>query len=919
MNLMLEMLMKSSIGTAGRELSSLDLAYAYDKIPDVLQVLCQRCNCERSYIHEVDKNGLILDSYEYHVDESHHRKLFTEEEISSVLSSHMRELDENSYFILEDVENLKSSSPRIYSILKLYKIENCIHVPVYVDDKLYGYLALENFSSPDFYGFLNFVLDAAKFFSNLLHQKKMLEEYRYLAFHDQMTGAWNRYAYEEEIKNVPYYSSLGLIYYNMSFLTRESEDDLSESVSFVKDFYKEIQFIFKNHKIFRLSCDEFVVFCLNIDISNFKFLLFIADKSLKNENVMIYGSSYSRSLVDFNKLLSEAKSELYKMAKNNRVTKNDMKEFCPNMLRCSNGCENVLGINCVNDFLCKIYYSGDNAFAKFINDNYFDIEFFFNSMSLTDNYPYFGDLNTNLFYICDKMKELFGFNSNIIEDLIEKWKERIPASSDVELYEKDLQQVLARKKSQHNLIYKVLDVYGNEMWVECSGVVKFDPEVEKPTFFSGFVRKLEYNFIIDPVSGLAREGNAIIKIKELKDAKKDAVFIGFKLNNFDDINSSNGREVGNNLIADTIKRLIEHFKDEVLFYRLDGLRFLGIIMSDVDSEEVVDGVYSIVQEMYNYYNIIVTKPCCIGMINKDIESQTAPEIISNIMNVIELAKNNPEHKYFSYSVSDVTLKRQRSQMAMTLCKNVAEGFQNFRVVIQPVILASDMVVHSGELLLRWNYEGKDISPAIFVPILEKSNLIVNVGKWVFEEAVKNVRRVSQIIPDFKINFNVSYNQIKDDKFVDDMRAFLKHTNVEAQQLVMELTETHYNEDPNKLLNFVKSCKMMGMKVALDDFGSGYSSMELLLKYPSDIVKLDKSLIKEISDSEDNREFINSIVYACHQFKKNVCIEGVETRAELDFALNIGCDMIQGYYFYKPMELEEFYNRLVIENGLVKLK
>ena len=102
---------------------------------------------------------------------------------------------------------------------------------------------------------------------------------------------------------------------------------------------------------------------------------------------------------------------------------------------------------------------------------------------------------------------------------------------------------------------------------------------------------------------------------------------------------------------------------------------------------------------------------------------------------------------------------------------------------------------------------------------------------------------------------------------------------------------------------------MGIYVALDDFGSGYSSMRMLLRYPSSIIKLDRSLISEMMESKENLNFIRSIVFACHQFGKTVCIEGVETEEQNELILDTGCDLIQGYYYYRPMELGNLYQLL----------
>ncbi len=117
-----------------------------------------------------------------------------------------------------------------------------------------------------------------------------------------------------------------------------------------------------------------------------------------------------------------------------------------------------------------------------------------------------------------------------------------------------------------------------------------------------------------------------------------------------------------------------------------------------------------------------------------------------------------------------------------------------------------------------------------------------------------------------------------------------------------------DEQPENLLPFVEACKSMGIRIALDDFGSGYSSLRMLLQYPSSMIKLDRSLLAEMTESEDKMNFISSIVYACHRFgKKVVYREGVETTSQDNLIKECGCDMIQGYYDYRPMEVNDVYH------------
>ena len=205
-----------------------------------------------------------------------------------------------------------------------------------------------------------------------------------------------------------------------------------------------------------------------------------------------------------------------------------------------------------------------------------------------------------------------------------------------------------------------------------------------------------------------------------------------------------------------------------------------------------------------------------------------------------------------------------------------------------------------------------MSTAIFVPMLEKEKIIHLVGRWVFEQAVCTCMRLVAYRPDFYLTFNVSLHQMEDDTFLDFMRDTLEKYQVSGEHLVAEMTESSMDEQPEKLYHFVEACEKMGIRMALDDFGSGYSSLRMLLQYPSAIIKLDRSLLGEMIESEKKSDFISSIVYACHRFGKKVCMEGVETEEQNGLIQEAGCDMIQGYYYHRPMEVDSLYGLLAQE-------
>ena len=141
---------------------------------------------------------------------------------------------------------------------------------------------------------------------------------------------------------------------------------------------------------------------------------------------------------------------------------------------------------------------------------------------------------------------------------------------------------------------------------------------------------------------------------------------------------------------------------------------------------------------------------------------------------------------------------------------------------------------------------------------------------------------------------------------ESILALLQKYEVPPYNLLLELTESHFDEMPDYLERFVRQCHKVGIRFALDDFGNAYSFLQLLLQYPADLVKLDRSLMQEITLSEEKQNFMQSIIYACHKFGKQVCIEGVETKEELQVVRQMHCDFIQGFYFYRPTELQDLY-------------
>lgn len=253
-------------------------------------------------------------------------------------------------------------------------------------------------------------------------------------------------------------------------------------------------------------------------------------------------------------------------------------------------------------------------------------------------------------------------------------------------------------------------------------------------------------------------------------------------------------------------------------------------------------------------------------------------------------------------------------MLINLNKSVSDGFSDFFVEIQPVTDRTKKTIIGGEVLLRWKRNGEIISPGKFIPILESHHLIQPVGNWVFEEAVRFSKQLTRVKPDFLLSVNISYLQIPDSTFFGFIMDTVKKYNVNPSSLIIELTETTNRESNELLFDFITRIKKEGFLFAIDDLGSGYSSLNSLFECPADIVKMDRTLTQKLIGSKLNYRLFKTIIFGCHESDKKICIEGIENENEMRLVDEMDFDYLQGFYFYKPVSPETLYRLLQEQSG-----
>lgn len=871
----------------------------------ILSYVGRTFSCDRVYIFELDGDS-ANNTYEWCDPSAAPQQEILQNLPISFISWWIDLFEKNELVMIRDLEEIRTEYPAAYAVLKPQKIERLAAGPILSDGKLVGFFGVDN-PDPDMMGLIASLLKMIGYFViSLLRRRDLLKHLNTLSFHDPLTGAYNRNALFEHNTFADKCKTMGVVYCDITGL-KQVNDSMGHDAGdlLIRHSYQLIRNELDTPWVYRTGGDEFVA--VFPDIEQEAFWTKVSDLHAavhKSKQHIAVGYAWcGEQPFSVEAMISRADKVMYQ-DKRDYYAANRM---LPGVERRREA-----------DRVPVLAHDGDSLFYNFLHTTYYDAEMVFRSISQqnTTAYFYFGDMQKNIFYVSDNMRDEFGFQSNIVPGLLQAWAQRITSVKYRDMYWEELDSMIKEKRSIHDLRYQVRDTNGKSMWVRCYGVLKWNEDKTLPLFFSGRVSHQDDAFVIDPVTNFPREQALLSYLDEVKGKKSTALAIGFSFNSIAEINSTRGRTYSDHLVENIATDLMEKLSDKMSFYRLEGMRCAAILDAGCTEsrEELVEQIRAIVDSWYHLMGISLQHTCSFAVMEYPQSNLMPADFLEQLVSLIRVAKHDTKQLYAGYSESNIERVKYMSNMALALSRDVLCGMENFRIVIQPIVSTLNGRAIGGEVLLRWKFGGKDVSPAVFVPMLEKDNMIHLAGRWVFEQAVCACMRLVSYDPEFYLSFNVSLYQLSDSHFLDFMEETLGKYQVDGCHLVAEMTESCMDEKPEKLLHFVTVCRKLGIRIALDDFGSGYSSLRMLLQYPTNIIKLDRSLLGEMVESADKMNFISSIVYACHRFGKMVCMEGVETAEENTLIRESGCDLIQGYYYHKPMELNDVYRLLASESG-----
>lgn len=247
-------------------------------------------------------------------------------------------------------------------------------------------------------------------------------------------------------------------------------------------------------------------------------------------------------------------------------------------------------------------------------------------------------------------------------------------------------------------------------------------------------------------------------------------------------------------------------------------------------------------------------------------------------------------------------------------ERLKNGIKNneFVIYLQPKFYTNTGKLAGAEALIRWNRDGKLVMPNIFIPLLEKYELVTELDTYVLE----NICRLQQqwkkqgynIVP---ISVNESRLHLYNENHINDLMDLVNKYNVQPNTIELEMTETTIVHNVELAKEAERNVHKLGFIVSMDDFGTGYSSFSMLKNINIDVLKMDKSFFDDVLESRRGKIIIEAIIEMAHKLGIKVVAEGIETKEQIDYLKRINCDMVQGYYFEKPIAIEEFATKYVI--------
>jgi diguanylate cyclase (GGDEF)-like protein/PAS domain S-box-containing protein len=483
-------------------------------------------------------------------------------------------------------------------------------------------------------------------------------------------------------------------------------------------------------------------------------------------------------------------------------------------------------------------------------------------------------------------------------------------------------RLMATEKRISNFESRVFRKDGSIIWIsenahtvhDADGnVIYYEGTIADITARKDYEERIAYQATHDMLTGLPNRVllSERIELAILRTAQTGDCFAvaHIDLDHFKSINDTMGHAAGDLLIKKVAERLQQTLRDADTVARIAGDEFV-LVLTHLQRDhtvliEIMERIIAVIRQPFVLGEREFSISSSVGISFHPTDGMDAATLLRHADIAMYQAKDAGRNQYQFFTEEFNKTVMENHELEHHLRRAIAKS--ELEIYYQPIVSAGGGAIIKAEALLRWKTPHRGyVSPARFIPIAEKSGLIEPLGAWVIDSVCKQLAEWTAAgFPPMPVSINISPRQFNQEDLLDTIKAALLRHNIDAGLLEIEITENCLARDKTGFLKTLAEMKALGLKVAIDDFGSGYSNMECLKSMLFSTLKIDRSFVINVATDLNHRSIYRALISMAHNLNLVVVAEGVETLDQVNFLHSIDCDLIQGFYFCKPLPAEKF--------------